>query len=124
MAAMQNGILTKNTPRQLRYSEKVPPTKGPSAVPMAAKPSTTPIARPWRAPVNVPETTAIDTGKMRAAPMPCTTRATISHVSFGAAPHTADSTPNRTSPLTMTRRRPKRSARRPAVTISAPTERM
>ncbi len=53
---------------------------------MAAKPSTTPIARAWRAPVNVLDTTAIDTGKMSAAPMPCTTRATMSQISFGAAP--------------------------------------
>ena len=47
---MQNGMLMKNTPRQLRYSENVPPTNGPSAVPIAAKPSTTPMARAWRAP--------------------------------------------------------------------------
>ena len=45
-----------------------------------------PIARACRAPVNVPETTAIDTGKISAAPMPCTTRATMSQISFGATP--------------------------------------
>ena len=44
---------------------------------MAAKPSTTPIARACRAPVNVLDTTAIDTGKISAAPTPCTTRATM-----------------------------------------------
>ena len=65
----------KNTPRQLRNSENVPPTKGPSACPIADTPSTTPIARACRAPVNVLDTTAIDTGKMSAAPMPWTTRA-------------------------------------------------
>src|SRR5215472_16513697 len=38
-------MLMKNTPRQLRNSENVPPTKGPSACPIADTPNTTPIAR-------------------------------------------------------------------------------
>jgi hypothetical protein len=91
-------------------------------VPIAAKPRTTPIARRCRGPVNVPDTTAIATGKMSAAPTPWTTRAVISHVSFGEAPQTADITPNIASPHTMILRRPKMSDRRPPVTISAPIE--
>ncbi len=73
---------------------------------MADTPSTTPIARDCRAPLNVLDTTAIDTGKISAAPMPCTTRATMSQISFGATPQIADTTPNIARPMTMTLRRP------------------
>ena len=119
---MQNGMLMKNTPRQLQYCENAPPTKGPSAVPIAAKPRTMPIARLCLAPLNVLDTTAMATGKISAAPTPCTTRAAISQFASGAAPQTADRTPNRTSPHTMILRRPNMSASRPPVTISAPIE--
>ncbi len=80
------------------------------------------MARLWRAPLKVLDTTAIDTGKMSAAPMPWMTRAAISQFSSGAEPQIADMTPNTASPQTMIRRRPKMSASRPAVTISAPIE--
>ena len=121
---MQNGTLMKNTPRQLRYSANVPPTKGPSAWPIADMPSTTPMARDCRAPENVLDTTAMDTGKMSAAPMPCTTRAMIRNHSSGALPHTIDTTPKIARPITITRLRPKMSASLPAVTISAPIDSM
>src|SRR5262249_35055815 len=75
-------------------------------------------------PVNGAEATAIVTGKISAAPTPCTTRATISQVSLGEAPQKADRMPNSASQTTMRRRRPKMSARGPAVTISAPRDSM
>lgn len=124
IAATQNGTLTKNTPRQLRYSEKVPPTNGPSAWPSADTPSTKPMARAWRVPLNALDTTAIDTGKMSAAPTPCTTRAMMRNHSSGALPQMIDTMPKTASPMTITSRRPKMSASRPAVTMSAPTDSM
>ena len=95
--------------------------EGPGACPMADMPSTTPMARAWRAPENVLDTTAIETGKISAAPMPCTTRAMIRNHSSGALPQTIDTMPNTTSPITITQPAPEDVGEpASAVTISAP----
>ena len=88
---MQNGMLMKNTPRQLQYSENAPPTNGPSAVPMAANAEDdadrAALARAGERARHDGDRTPERSARRRC---PGRSRATISHVSLGAAPQIAD----------------------------------
>lgn len=50
--------------------------------------------------------TLIETGKISAAPRPCTARKTMSTVTDGASAHVADAKPNSATPANNARRRP------------------
>ena len=107
---------------QLQLSRSVirPPTSGPIARASADTPAQMPIAVPrWRA-GNV--ATMIDSvaGFIRAAPTPWTTRAPISTSGPFASPQRNDEPMKIRRPMTKIRRRPKRSASFPPVSMKAP----
>ena len=60
-----------------------------------------------------------DVGTSSAAPAACTTRAAIRNSTDGASPHSAEAPTNTPSPQKNIRRRPSRSASRPAGTSNA-----
>ena len=117
--AMPIGTLTRNTRRQLPAATRSPPSEGPSpAAPAAtADSSATPCDR--RSAGNESSTRASDDGTRSAAPSACSTRNAVSVPGDGATAHSTDATVNSSSPLMKTRRRPMRSARRPAATRKA-----
>jgi hypothetical protein len=66
------------------------------------------------------ESTASETANMTAAPTPCAAREALSIVIDWAAAHSSEVAVKRPSPMTNSRRRPKRSASEPAVmTVAA-----
>src|SRR5580693_1917040 len=97
-AATPTGTLIQNTQRQFTWT-RLPPITGPSAAPSAPSADQVPSAfgRP-------------DAG---------TTLAAISRPTPGASPHSTDPAVNPASPATNNRRRPIRSAHRPAGTSTA-----
>jgi hypothetical protein len=95
----------------------MPPSEGPSAVPVADIVPKSPIAVPARARGATSPARAIVIASITAAPSPCAARAAISPSMFGAAPHATDAAVNSAMPPSSSRRLPMRSPSRPAPTI-------
>ena len=119
VAATAIGTPMTKMARQSKRSISTPPPKGPIAAPTATAAAQVPSARPRWSRGNVATTMAKELGVMMAAPMPCTTRAAMSHPTSGAAAHAADPAANTPAPARNTRRAPSASVSRPAGTSSA-----
>ncbi|OKH85255.1 hypothetical protein EB75_26520 [Mycobacterium sp. ST-F2] len=61
-----------------------------------------------------------ETGKMKAAPIPCNARNPMITAAVGASAQPTEAMPNRAIPPSSARRRPKMSPMRPAGTMKAP----
>ena len=107
--------LVANTPRHPTVSTSSPPISGPAANASPIVAPQAPIARrrsaPWKASARI----ASELGNTTAAPSPCRIRAAISVLAPGARAHSSDAAENIVRPIRNSRRRPKRSARLPAV---------
>lgn len=117
--AIPSGTFTRNIIRQPAPAMSSPPIDGPSVVPIADIVPRSPIALPMRPFGTVSPTTATVSAIMIAAPSPCTARAATSTGSVGAAPQSSEATVKSAIPARSSRRRPTRSPRRPAPTMSA-----
>src|SRR5580658_4165558 len=114
-AATPTGTLIQNTQRQFTWT-RLPPITGPSAAPSADQvPSA--FGRPDAG--TAASSSDSDAGTIAPAPAAWTTRAAISRPTPGASPHSTDPAVNPASPATNNRRRPIRSAHRPAGTSTA-----
>ena len=118
MAASPTGRLTQNTQRQL-ISTRLPPITGPSAAPRAPRADQVPSAFARAGAGTAASRSDSDAGTITPAPTAWMTRAAISAATPGASPHSSDPTLNAASPATSARRRPIRSAHRPAGTSTA-----
>ncbi|CRM01738.1 hypothetical protein [Pseudomonas sp. 31 E 6] len=118
-ASSPRGMPARNNARQLHRLSSIPPTLGPMAVPTADTVPSKPIARPVRSLVTVSPTMPRAIAIMLAAPSPCRTRAAINAFSDGATAHTPQAKVNNSNPPSSRRRRPRRSPRRPALTMTA-----
>ena len=78
-----------------------------------------PTANPRRSAGNAGSSNASDDGASSAAATACAVRPATSSPTVGAAAHTTEAIPNSARPTRNTRRRPHRSASRPAGTSSA-----
>ena len=83
-----------------------PPSTGPTAEVRAANPDHNPMARPRSLSGNDSLMMARLPGTRSAAPTPCTARAAVSCITFGAKPHQAEATVKMTTPSANTRLRP------------------
>src|SRR6516165_797656 len=117
-AASPTGTLIQNTQRQLTWT-RLPPITGPSAAPRAPSADQVPRAFARAAPGTAASSSDSDAGTIAPAPAAWMTRAAISRPTPGASPHSTDPALNPASPATNTRRRPIRSAHRPAGTSTA-----
>ena len=90
-----------------------PPMNGPAAKEIDVRPDQRPIAWPRSAGTNAPWIMARLPGVSSAAPIPWTSRATMSTSGVGASPQSSEAIANQTTPMTNTRRRPNRSPRAP-----------
>jgi|GEM_PF-2990507 len=111
---MPMGTLTKNTSRQSTHPTRTPPSAGPVAAATAPVAPQMAVAVARCASGNSGSSRASDVGTTAAAPSACSTRAAISIPGFGASPHSAEASRNTTIPTRNNRRRPIRSASRPA----------
>ena len=118
MAASPTGRLTQNTQRQLT-STRPPPITGPSAAPRAPRADQVPRAFGRAGAGTAASRSDRDAGTIAPAPAAWMTRAAISAATPGASPHSSDPALNAASPATKNRRRPIRSAHRPAGTSTA-----
>src|ERR1700758_3847642 len=118
MAASPTGTLIQNTQRQLTWT-RLPPITGPSAAPSAPSADQVPRAFARPAAGTAASRSDNDAGTIAPAPAAWMTRAAISSPTPGASPHSTDPAVNPASPATNTRRRPIRSAHRPAGTSTA-----
>ncbi len=80
----------KNIQRHDSVSMSRPPNTGPNAEVSAENPDQSPMARPRSPSSNEALMIAKLPGTRSAAPTPCTARAAISCVTFGAKPHQAE----------------------------------
>ena len=117
-AASPTGRLTQNTQRQLTCT-RLPPITGPSAAPSAPRADQVPSAFGRAGAGTAASRSDRDAGTIAPAPAAWTTRAAISAPTPGASPHSSDPALNAASPATSVRRRPIRSAHRPAGTSTA-----
>ncbi len=99
-------------------STSTPPSTGPSTRPIAAIIVLAPIASPSCSRGNASVTSAAALAKMKAPPMPWTTRQRISWVPLAAKPAPREAAPKIRNAATKAVLRPNRSARRPAVSTS------
>ena len=118
MAASPTGTLIQNTQRQLT-STRLPPITGPSAPPSAPRADQVPRAFGRAGAGTAASSRDRDAGTIAPAPAAWMTRAAISAATPGASPHSSDPALNAASPATNSRRRPIRSAHRPAGTSTA-----
>src|SRR5215472_5868075 len=118
MAATPTGRLIQNTQRQLIWT-RLPPITGPSAAPSAPRADQVPRACGLNRGDTAASSSDNDAGTMRPAPIAWTTRAAISAATPGARPHSSEPRLNAARPAMKTRRRPIRSAHRPAGTSTA-----
>ena len=114
------GTLITKISRQSR-SESTPPISGPIPRAIAETAVQIPIAFGCSAGGKTNVTSASESGSIDAAPTAITTRPAISTSGFGAAAQTTEPRPKTANPARKTRRRPKMSPSRPAVTTSAAT---
>ena len=114
-AARPIGTLTKKTQCHDVAWVRRPPRTRPIDPPAAWEKLKAPIARACaRGSEKVVTTIPSVTAEVRAAPTPCTNRATTRTTGAVASPHTSEATTNRARPAWNTRRRPTRSPSRPA----------
>src|SRR5215472_16039264 len=118
MAARPTGTLIQNTQRQLSWT-KLPPITGPSAAPSAPNADQVPIALARPDAGTFANSRESEAGTIRPAPAAWMIRAAISSGTLGDSPQSADPTVKPIKPATKTRRRPTRSAHRPAGTSTA-----
>ena len=113
------GTFTKKTQRQPRVSVRIPPTSGPeaTAAPIVARQSA--IAPPRSGPRYSWPISASAVAKRAAPPTPWIARATSRATMFQARPQSSDAPVKTTTPTMKRSLRPKRSARAPAVRMSA-----
>jgi hypothetical protein len=97
---------------------RIPPTNGPTAMPIPMTPAQTPIPLLCSSGGKALLTIESEAVKNTPAPTPCTARTAISHQSARANPHKEEATIKRVVPMSSSRRRPKMSAKRPAATIT------
>jgi len=114
------GRFMKNAHRQPPASISSDPNDGPVATARAAMPPHIATARARAAGAVAVSSKASDAGMTSAAPTACTTRPAMTVHTDGAMPHSSDPTVKTTRPTWKTRRRPDRSAIRPAPSRSAP----
>ena len=117
--AMPNGTLTKKIQFQLTCSVRRPPTSGPIASAMAETPAQMPIALPRSRGGNVAVMIESVAGFIIAPPSPCTTRAPIRNPPFGASPQASEAPVKTVRPTMKIRRRPKKSASLPPISMKA-----
>ena len=110
--------MIQNTQRQSIWT-RLPPITGPSAAPRAPSADHVPSALARAAGGTAASSSDSDAGTIAPAPAAWMTRAAISAVTPGASPHSTDPSVNTASPATNSRRRPIRSAHRPAGTSTA-----
>jgi hypothetical protein len=110
------GILTKKNHRHDSTWVKKPPTNGPIAEPTPPTAPNRPIPTERCSGGKALLTIDSPSANSIAEPTPCTARAAISCHSAWATPLAMEATPNRTSPASMTLRRPSRSPSRPTAT--------
>ena len=113
------GTLTKKIHSQPSPSVSAPPTSGPTAT---APPIVAPqaaIAVPRSGPWNSWAISASEVANIAAPPMPCSPRARCRKVALVASPQSSDASVNSPTPITNSRRRPKRSASAPMVRVKA-----
>ena len=113
------GRLTKNAQRQLVDWTSTPPREGPVAAATAPAAAQRLVAVARFSAGNASSTSPSDAGIRAAPPTAWITRAAINTAALGAAPEMTDPSRNRAKPTAKTRRRPTRSAIRPAGTSSA-----
>ncbi len=121
-ARRQNGGRTRNAHRQPNESTISEPIAGPVATPKAVKEphfATVAIRIESGVPAN---NNPNEAGVNSAPPTPCATLAVTTIRKLGAAPTNNDDAANTAKPSIKTRRRPKRSASRPAGIKSAAKE--
>ncbi len=111
--------LTKNTQRHPAASTSAPPSDGPSAAATAPVAPQMPVAVARCASGNSGSSRASEVGTSAAAPAAWTTRAATRTSTVGARPAAAEAARNVSRPAMNIRRRPTRSATRPAGTSSA-----
>ena len=92
---------------------------GPSAAPSAPRADQVPMARPRAAAGTQASRSDKDAGTISPAPAAWTTRAAIRAATPGATPHSSEPALKAIRPATNSRRRPIRSAHRPAGTSTA-----
>ena len=117
-AASPTGRLIQNTHRQLTCT-RPPPITGPSAAPSAPRADQVPMARDLAAAGTAASSSDSEAGTIRPAPAAWMTRAATSSATPGTRPHSADPALKAARPVMNTRRRPIRSAHRPAGTSTA-----
>ena len=110
--------MIQNTQRQFTWT-RLPPITGPSAAPSAPSADQVPSALGRAAGGTAASSRDSDAGTIAPAPTAWMTRAAISAATPGASPHSTEPTLNTASPATNIRRRPIRSAHRPAGTSTA-----
>ena len=119
-AATAMGRLTKNAHRQPPASINREPSDGPVATARAEMPPHMATACARAAGGVAVSSSASDAGMSSAAPTACTTRPPISSHAEGAIPHVNEPRAKISRPSRKMRRRPDRSAIRPAPRSSAP----
>ena len=107
--------LSPKIARQPRPSTSAPPASGPAAKASPIVAPQIPIARARAAPWNSWASSAREEGKITAAAEPWIARAAMSAGGLGASVQAREASVNAPSPVRNSRRRPKRSARLPAV---------
>ena len=90
-----------------------PPRNGPIAVMIPPSPDHAPIAAARSSGTKLASRIARLPGVSNAAPSPCSARAAMSTVVFGATAQSSDAPANHTTPVRNTRRRPNRSPSAP-----------
>lgn len=91
---------------------------GPTAAATPPSPDQAPTARARSSGWKTAWISASEPGVSSAPPTPWSARAAISTPASGARPHSSEAAANHTTPITKTRRRPKRSPRAPPSRIS------
>jgi hypothetical protein len=122
IAPTATGRLRKKIDCQLTLCTSRPPRTGPMASAIAETPAQVPIALPRSAGGNALVMIDSVAGIIIAEPMPWIARQPTSQVSLGEKPIAPLDSANTTTPARNTRRRPKRSPRRPPVTSSTAKE--
>ena len=112
-------MFTRKTRRQFETEISTPPSDGPSPAAPAATAASSAVPCERRSSGKAWSTSASDAGTSIAAPSAWTSRNTISAVTEGASAQAAEASVKTLNPATNIRRRPTRSASRPAATRNA-----
>ena len=88
--AAASGRFRKKTQRHETFCTSQPPSTGPEADVRVVQPDHAPMALPRASPLKLALMRARLPGVSSAPPAPCTARARIRDVTFGASPHQSD----------------------------------